>query len=113
MKPTNRHPIRLARIGPTHEANTFAPGPVRLDDFRRARILGGETLTRRHADAVAILGGYLRFALLASYKALVDCLVAADTDGVMTASHDRLPHRRPPLFSCEKGFIPSFLEQEP
>lgn len=61
MTPANRRPIRLAAIGLTHEANTFATGSVGIDEFRRAGILRGEALTRRHADTGTIMGGYLRF----------------------------------------------------
>jgi len=108
VTPTNRDPIRLAAIGLTHEANTFAVGSVGIDEFRSALTLRGETLTRRHADAGTIMGGYLRYALLASYQPVVDRVVAA-------ASPDRLPyrHRRTPLFPFEKDFTPTFQEPEP
>lgn len=50
---------RLAALGLMHEANTFAPTTVGLDDFRANGILRGERIVERHLDARTTMAGFL------------------------------------------------------
>lgn len=50
---------RLAALGLMHEANTFAPQPVRLEDFAVNGILRGAEIVERHADARTTMAGFL------------------------------------------------------
>lgn len=51
--------IRLAALGLSHEANTFATGRVDLATFEACGVLRHEEITSAHADAATTMSGFL------------------------------------------------------
>ena len=54
--------MRLALAGLSHEANTFAPVPADLEQWRRAGILEGDEIRAVHVTARSIVAGCLAYA---------------------------------------------------
>jgi microcystin degradation protein MlrC len=54
--------VRLALAGLSHEANTFAPVPADLEQWKRAGILEGDEIRAVHATARSIVAGCLAYA---------------------------------------------------
>ncbi|MFW6090757.1 MAG: M81 family metallopeptidase [Actinomycetota bacterium] len=54
--------MRLAVVGLSHEANTFAPVAADLDEWQRAGVLEGDRIRQVHAGARSALAGYLGYA---------------------------------------------------
>lgn len=53
--------MRLAVVGLSHEANTFAPVAADLDAWQRAGILEGDRIRQVHGGARSALAGYLGY----------------------------------------------------
>lgn len=54
--------VRLATLGLSHEANTFAPSRVSLDSFAEGELLRGQEIVDGHADGRSTMAGYLDLA---------------------------------------------------
>lgn len=54
--------VRLATLGLSHEANTFAPSRVSLDSFAEGELLRGQEIVDGHTDGRSTMAGYLDLA---------------------------------------------------